>query len=190
MIRWLTVLVVLCSIVPIAKGATDTVRIGSKDFTEQEILGELVAQLIEKHTGLKVIRQFGLGGTDMCHRALLNGELDIYVEYTGTGLLNVLKEQVISDPDAAFRKVAGDYRTRFDLEWLPPLGFNNTYAITVRGDQADRLGLASISDLKEHAGKMRGGFTSEFMERPDGYPGLKQTYGFALRALLNTVSAS
>jgi len=158
----------------------ETVRIGSKNFTEQEILGELVAQLIERHTDLKMERRFGLGGTDICHAALVSGELDLYVEYTGTALLNILTHEVINNPDEAFRTVTKAYRDRYDLEWLPPIGFNNTYAITVRGAVADVLGLATISDLRRQAGQLSGGFTSEFMERPDGYPGLRKIYGFKL----------
>ncbi len=161
------------------------VRIGSKNFTEQEILGELVAQLIERNTDLRIQRRFGLGGTDICHAALVSGELDIYVEYTGTALLNVLKHEVINNPDEAFRVVAMAYRDRFDLHWLAPIGFNNTYAITVRGDQAEQLGLATVSDLKGHAHRLRGGFTAEFMERPDGYPGLRQAYALKLRSTVD-----
>ncbi len=164
---------------------TETVRVGSKNFTEQEILGELVAQLIERHTDLKVERRFGLGGTDICHAALVGGQLDLYVEYTGTALLNTLKHSVINSPDDAFRVVAQAYRDRYGLEWLPPIGFNNTYAITVRGDLADELGLTTISDLRHPAGQLSGGFTSEFMERPDGYPGLRKAYGLKLRSTVD-----
>ncbi|MDX1564663.1 MAG: glycine betaine ABC transporter substrate-binding protein, partial [Phycisphaeraceae bacterium] len=153
-----------------------TVQVGSKNFTEQEILGELVAQLIERHTDLTVERKFGLGGTDICHAALLSGELDLYIEYTGTALLNVLKHKVVHNEDLAFRIVAAHYRQKYELEWLPPIGFNNTYALAVRGADADRLNLRSISDLTEHDQDLAGGFTSEFMERPDGYPGLQKTY--------------
>lgn len=172
------ILVALFSLVFTSSAFAQVVRIGSKNFTEQEILGELVAQLLERNTDLTVERRFGLGGTDICHAALLNGELDIYVEYTGTGLLTVLDEKVINDSDRAFRVVAREYRQRFDLNWLPPIGFNNTYALTVRGKQADTLKLQAISDLKAHAEDLAAGFTSEFMERPDGYPGLRDAYGF------------
>lgn len=161
------------------------IRIGSKNFTEQEILGELLAQLIEKYTDLKVERRFGLGGTDICHAGLVRGELDAYVEYTGTGLLNVLKDQVISDADQAYLAVATGYREQFNLHWLPPIGFNNTYAITVRRDTAESLKLRTVSDLAEHAGRLRGGFTGEFMERPDGYPGLRKAYGCTFSATVD-----
>lgn len=182
MIRcWLATLLI-GFVAPVCVAQQTTVRIGSKNFTEQEILGELVAQLIERHTDLKAERRFGLGGSDICHAALAGDELDLYVEYTGTALLNILKHQVINDPDDAFRVVASAYRRRFDLEWLPPIGFNNTYAIAVRRAMAHELGLATISHLRGQAQKLRGGFTSEFMERPDGYPGLRKTYGFTLRS--------
>ncbi len=158
--------------------AADVVRIGSKNFTEQEILGELVAQLIERRTDLQVERKFGLGGTGVCHAALVAGELDIYVEYTGTALLNVLKTDPLSDRDEVFRIVAKAYREQFDLQWLPPMGFNNTYAITVRAGHADEHGWQTIGDLADFAGQLSAGFTAEFMERPDGYPGLRRAYGF------------
>ncbi|MFQ5591880.1 MAG: glycine betaine ABC transporter substrate-binding protein [Phycisphaerae bacterium] len=157
--------------------ADDTVRIGAKNFTEQEILGELVAQLIERNTELTVERRFGLGGTGMCHAALLAGELDIYVEYTGTALLNVLNAAARTDRDEVFRLVAQAYRQRFDLEWLPSLGFNNTYAITVRAEQAAERGWIVVSDLVRADQELFAGFTGEFTERPDGYPGLRRAYG-------------
>lgn len=171
--------VFLGSVVPTAGvEAAQVVRVGSKNFTEQDILGELVAQLIERHTDLKVERRFGLGGTGVCHAALVSGELDVYVEYTGTALLDVLNYQLRADPDEVFRIVAKAYRQRFDLEWLPPIGFNNTYAITVRAEEADENRWRTISDLSSVAGQLSAGFTAEFMERPDGYPGLQRAYGF------------
>ncbi|MFQ5529731.1 MAG: glycine betaine ABC transporter substrate-binding protein [Gemmatimonadota bacterium] len=184
--RWLLVRVGRCMLCAASLGlsfpstaaaqSSTAVRVGCKNFTEQEILGELVAQLIERHTDLTVERRFGLGGTDICHAALKAGELDLYVEYTGTALLNVLGEPVIDDSDGAFRAVASMYRERFDLEWLPPVGFNNTYAIAVRGDEAEASGWTRVSDLSAAAKELRAGFTSEFMERPDGYPGLRRAY--------------
>ncbi len=163
---------------PSAAQAADTVRIGSKNFTEQEILAELVAQLIERHTDLRVERTFGLGGTGVCHAALVSGELDIYVEYTGTALLNVLKHEVRTDADDVYQIVAKAYRERFGLEWLPPMGFNNTYAITVRAADAKEHGWQAIRDLGHVADRLSAGFTAEFMERPDGYPGVRRAYGF------------
>ncbi len=176
--RRLALAVVCFAAATSAAQAADTVRIGSKNFTEQEILAELVAQLIERHTDLRVERTFGLGGTGVCHAALVAGELDIYVEYTGTALLNVLKHEARTNTDDAYQIVARAYRERFELEWLPPMGFNNTYAITVRATHADEHGWQAISDLGNVADRLSAGFTAEFMERPDGYPGLRHAYGF------------
>lgn len=182
--RWM-VLLLLGFATSVGAAQPQTVRIGAKNFTEQELLGELVAQLIERHTDLKVQRRFGLGGSDICHAALVGGELDLYVEYTGTALLNILKYQVIHNGDEAFSTVAKAYRDRYDLEWLPPIGFNNTYTITVRSATADELDLTTISDLRPRGGQLSGGFTSEFMERPDGYPGLHKLYGFKLNSTVD-----
>lgn len=158
--------------------ADDIIRVGSKNFTEQEILGEMVAQLIERHTNLKVKRRLGLGGTGVCHGAIVEGELDIYVEYTGTALLSILKNSDIGDPDTAFRRVARQYRDEFELEWLPPIGFNNTYVIAVRADDADSNQWNAISDLRSVSHQLKAAFPSEFMERPDGYKGFQKAYGF------------
>ncbi len=157
--------------------AAGPIRVGGKNFTEQEILAELVSQLIERTTDLPVERRLGLGGTDICHAALIGDQIDLYVEYTGTGLLNVLGHDVIANPSAAYLTVASAYRDEFDLVWLPPIGFNNTYAIAVRRADAEAHGWETVSDLAEDAHGLRAGFTSEFMERPDGYPGLKKAYG-------------
>ena len=155
-----------------------SIRIGSKNFTEQVILGEIMAQLIETRTDLAVDRRFNLGGTMICHGALVNGEIDLYAEYTGTGLTAILKKSVISGPEAAFQVVANTYHDRFAIQWLKPFGFNNTYAITVRTEDAKNKGWKRISDLKMDAPNLRAGFTAEFAERPDGYPGLREAYGF------------
>lgn len=164
---------------------TGTVRIASKNFTEQLILGELMAQLIETHTDLAVERRFNLGGTMICHGALASEEIDVYAEYTGTGLTAVLKQDVIADPDKALQAVRDGYRRRYDAEWLEPLGFNNTYAITVRKSDAEQQGWRTISDLMEGAGSLKAGFTGEFAERPDGYPGLRNAYGFGFGQVLD-----
>ena len=154
------------------------VRIGTKNFTEQLILGELMAQLVEAHTGLEVVRQFNLGGTMICHGALIEGEIDLYPEYTGTALTAILQREVIADPDSAYQVVAAAYRQQFDCEWLAPFGFNNTYALTVRRQDVTAKGWRRISDLQAEAGSLRAGFTAEFVERMDGYPGLTRAYGF------------
>jgi glycine betaine/choline ABC-type transport system substrate-binding protein len=156
-----------------------TLIVGSKNFTEQIVLGELLAQQIEAHTALRADRRFDLGGTLLCHQALLAGQMDLYPEYTGTALTVILKEPPASDPAAVYQTVRDAYKSRFGLEVGPPLGFNNTFAIVVRGDDAARLHLRAISDLIPNAPNWRAGFGYEFMERPDGYPGLVKAYGLS-----------
>lgn len=124
-----------------------TVTIGGKQFTEQEILGEMMAIIIEHHTGLRVRRKLNLGGTMICFNALKAGDLDLYAEYTGTGLLNILKQEVISDPEQALATVRKAFADQYRMVWLEPLGFNNTYTLTMRKAHAEELGIRSISDL-------------------------------------------
>jgi glycine betaine/choline ABC-type transport system substrate-binding protein len=177
--------IIACALIVSANGcrrgttesASTTITIGSKNFTEQLIIGELLAQVIETNTDLEVKRMFNLGGTMICHEGLARGQLDIYAEYTGTALTAILDKAVITDPDKAFEVVAAEYGQQ-GLAWLKPFGFNNTYAITVRSDAAEKNGWKTISDLKQSAGELTAGFTSEFMERPDGYPGLNKAYAF------------
>ncbi|HMN95159.1 MAG TPA: glycine betaine ABC transporter substrate-binding protein [Phycisphaerales bacterium] len=157
--------------------ADAALRVGGKAFTEQHLLTEIAARLIEQDAGLLVRRRAGLGGTDVCHAALRRGELDLYVEYTGTALVTILGLEPQADPGATHRLVASIYRDEFDLEWLPPIGFDNTYALAVRREMADALGLEAISDLHTHAGGLAGGFTAEFSERPDGLPKLQRLLG-------------
>ncbi len=160
----------------------NTVVAGSKNFTEQIILAELLAQQIEAHTSLRVDRRLNLGGTLICHRAMLAGQMDLYAEYTGTALAAVLGEPSSNNTDAVYRTVRDAYRDRFGFEVGPPLGFNNTFAIVVRSEDAQRLKLRSISDLVPHAAQWRAGFGYEFMERSDGYPGLSRAYGLKFAA--------
>jgi glycine betaine/choline ABC-type transport system substrate-binding protein len=135
-----------------------------------------MAQIIEAETGLTVERRFNLGGTMICHGALVNGEIDLYAEYTGTGLAAILNSPGISDPEDALTHVRKAYRNRFNAHWLQPFGFNNTYAVTVRKEDAIHHKWGSVSDLENSAPQLRAGFTAEFMERPDGYPGLRRAY--------------
>lgn len=166
--------------------AEKAVRIGSKNFTEQLILGEMMAQRIESATELEVVRKFNLGGTMICHEALLEGEIDIYPEYTGTALIAILgREERPSDPDEVYGLVSSVYAERFDLRWLGPFGFNNTYAIAVREEVAELKDWQKISDLEDEAPDLKAGFTAEFSERPDGYPGLKKAYGFEFGQAVN-----
>jgi len=163
---------------PFSGKRAGVIRIGSKNFSEQFVLGEMMAQMIEEHTDLYVDRRFNLGGTMICHWGLLQDEIDLYPEYTGTGLLAILRRPVISDPQKTFSTVQTEYRRRYDLRWMPSFGFSNSYAICIRKEQAGRAGWTKISDLKPHARELRAGFTAEFMERSDGYPGLKKAYEF------------
>ena len=156
-----------------------TVRVGAKNFTEQIILGEIMAQCLEARTGLSVERRFNLGGTMVCHGAIVNNEIDVYAEYTGTGLTAVLKHPPMTDAKAVYETVSRAYGDRFGLAWLGPFGFNNTYTITVRRSEAERHGWEKVSDLIDEARTLKAGFTSEFAERADGYPGLRKAYGLA-----------
>ena len=155
------------------------IRVGTKNFTEQLILGELFAQTIEAQTEQRVTRRFNLGGTILCHRALVNGEIDLYPEYTGTAQTAILGLGRMESSSDAFDIVSSAYKERFSCAWLPPLGFNSTYAITVRRTDSEAKGWKEISDLTGEASRLRAGFTAEFSERPDGYPGLQVAYGFA-----------
>lgn len=161
-----------------AGGGAGTFVLGSKNFTEQLILGELLAQLVESETDLRVVRRFGLEGTTILHGALVRGEIDAYPEYTGTGLMDVLKLPAESDPQRVRETVAAAYRERFECLWLAPFGFNNTYTISVRGADADAHAWSRISDLADAAASLRAGFTGEFIEREDGYRGFQRVYGF------------
>lgn len=152
------------------------ITIGSKFFTEQVILAELVAQHVEAKTGIPVVRKTNLGGTLLVHKALLAGELDLYVEYTGTALTAVLGESPQGDSAAVYRRVLELYAERFHLEVTEPLGFENTFALVIRSDDAKNFHLRAISDLAAVAPKWRVGVGYEFLERPDGLPGLTSLY--------------
>jgi osmoprotectant transport system permease protein len=164
-------------------GSSRGVVVGSKDFTEQVILAEMIAQTLESR-GIEVDRQFELGG-DLCHRAMLEGNMDVYVEYTGTAYTAILKHDPLTDPREVYNQVKQEYKTLFDIEALEPLGFNNAFAILVRGEDARRLGLKTISDASRYAPTWRAGFGQDFISRKDGYVGFVRTYGlrFAGRPL-------
>lgn len=161
-------------------GGERPIRVGSKNFTEQVILGEIAAQALER-AGLRVQRKLDLGGSFVCHRALVAGELDLYPEYSGTAFTAILKQKPIADPARVRDEVAAAYRRQWGLTWAPPLGFDNTFALVMRADQARQLGVAKISDLARHA-ELRPGFGYEFVERADGFPGLAAAYGLAFDA--------
>jgi osmoprotectant transport system substrate-binding protein len=159
----------------------DEIVVGSKNFSEQALLGEIVAQHLEARTHREVTRRFYLAGSYICQQALLAGRMDLYVEYTGTALTAILHDPLEADPAAVYERVRSEYRRRFGLEVLPSLGFNNTFAIVVRGEDARRLHLTTISDAAPYARDWRAGFGYEFMERPDGFAGMARTYGLAFR---------
>lgn len=171
----------LCMVLAIAScspgdtGGGDII-IASKAFTEQDILGELLAQHIEATTDLKVDLRPRLGGTFICHKALLNGDIDGYVEYTGTSYNAILEQKVINEPKEVFRRVKEAYDQQFNVEVMEPLGFENTYAMIVRKEDAQKYNLQNLSDVSQNASKWRAGVEYEFMEREDGFPGLATAY--------------
>ena len=163
------------------------VYVGGKDFTEQLLLGEIMAILVEEHTSLSVGQRPYLGGTMVCFNGLRRGDLDVYAEYTGTGLVNILDEPAVGDPNEAYRTVRDQFAAKYDLVWLKPLGFNNTYTLALRRKQAEPLGLRTFSDLAGHlrsgkAPQLTAGFTAEFLDRPDGYKGLAKAHDLSFPA--------
>jgi osmoprotectant transport system substrate-binding protein len=151
--------------------------VSSKFFTEQVILSELLAQHIEARTGIPVVRKTNLGGTLLVHKAMLSGDVDLYVEYTGTALTAVLGEKPEGHSSVIYQRVRGEYARRFSLQVTEPLGFENTFAMVVRGDDARDYHLANISDIAPLAPRWRAGVGYEFLERPDGYQGWTERYG-------------
>jgi glycine betaine/choline ABC-type transport system substrate-binding protein len=150
--------------------------VGSKNFTEQVILGEIVAQHLEHRLGRHVDRQLNLGGTLLVHQALVNGDIDIYPEYTGTALATVLKLPPVHDPVAAFALVRAEYQARFGVEWMDPLGFNNTFAMVIRGEDALKNKITTLSDAARYSPGWNLGVGYEFQQRSDGLAGLLKTY--------------
>ena len=163
--------------------------IASKPFGESYLLAEMAAQLLETN-GYRVDRRLGLGATEIAFAALREGNIDLYPEYTGTGLLAILKQKPVSDPDAAYRIVSDEFRRRYGIQWLAPLGFENTYAIAVRPETANQYGLRTLSDLARAAPRLVAGLTPDFIGREDGLPGLRKAYGInprEVRSLLQAV---
>jgi osmoprotectant transport system substrate-binding protein len=157
---------------------SSALTVGSKNFTEQLVLGELLAQYLGHFTTAPIDRRFYLAGTYICHQALLAGRIDTYVEYTGTALVAILKEKPVSDHAAVFNTVKNLYARKFGLEVFPSLGFDNTFAMVMRGNDARRLHLKTLSDAAAISSQLRLGVGYEFIERPDGYKGLAAKYGF------------
>jgi osmoprotectant transport system permease protein len=183
---WLTTLAIavvlgaVAWITVVSIGTTTPIRVGSKNFTEQIVLGELLAQTLEA-SGIEVERRLNLGGTFICDRAIRSGDIDLYVEYTGTAYTAIFRQP----PDNDSRRVLDEVRLRYaaaGLTVLEPLGFENTFAILVRGEDARRLGLKTIEDAAAHSRGWQAGFGYEFLQRQDGFPGLARTYGLTFRA--------
>ncbi len=151
--------------------------VGSKNFTEQAVLGEILAQYLEHKTGLPVERRFYLAGSYICHQSLLADRIDMYPEYTGTALAAILKEKPSGTSEDVYRRVKEEYARRFNVEAGPPFGFNNSFAIIIRGEDAQRLHVRTLTEAAQYAPQWRMGVGYEFLERPDGFPGLVKTYG-------------
>ena len=167
---------------------SDPVVVASKPFAESYLLAEMFAQLLEDH-GIEVDRRLGLGATELAFQALRSGDVDVYPEYTGTGLLAVVGETPSGSAAAVFRRVSELFATRWDLHWLPPLGFENTYAIAVTPGTAERFGLETLSDLARVSGDLVAGFSPDFIGRADGLPGLESAYGLSFRGVRSLLQA-
>lgn len=196
-ISWLVVVLMLGALLAAGCGGAETppadngeeqkepvekpkIVVGSKNFTEQLIVGEMVAVLFED-AGYPVDRKLRLGGTGLVHESLVKGEVNVYVEYTGTGWTALLKEDPLSDPQEVYDKVKAAYQEKWNLVWLEPWGFNNTYTITMSKAKTEELGISKISDLKDIGGDLVIGATQEFIPRADGLAGLQEKYGFKFK---------
>ena len=180
--RYCVVLTIMLLFLLSCSSRSDRIVIGSKNFTESLVLGELMAQQIEAHTNLRVERRFYLAGTYICHQGMLAGRIDVYPEYTGTALTAILKENPQRDRQQVYDRVKTEYEKRFRLTLAPAFGFNDTFAMEIRGEDARRLGIKTLSQAAAYAPQWRAGFGYEFMERPDGYKGLAATYGLHFAA--------
>lgn len=157
-------------------GGGNKITVGSKDFGESIVLGEMLAQLIENKTDLKVDRKLNMGGTFVCFEAIKKGDIDVYAEYTGTALTAQLNMDVISDPEEAYRVVSDEFEEQFQIKWLDPLGLNNTYALGVTNDVYEEYGVETYSDLAAISKDLKFGSDHEFFDREDGFDGLVKMY--------------
>ena len=171
----LFMMILLVSCTPTAE-PKPTVTVASKNFTEQFIVAEMYALMLEE-AGFEVVRRLNLGETPVAHQALLDGEIDLYPEYTGTGLLTILKEPVQTDRQAVFDTVSQAYQTDFDLVWLEAAPMNNTQALAMTQSRAAELGITTISDMIAQADELMMAGPPEFQEREDGLLGLQRVYG-------------
>jgi osmoprotectant transport system substrate-binding protein len=164
-----------------AQAGSGQVVIGTKNFTEQIILGEILAQQIESKTKLKVDRRFNLGGTYVCFNAIRNGQLDIYPEYSGTAYTTILKQAATGDAQKVFNVTKDRFQQDFKLLWTKPFGFNNSFAMVIRGEDARKLNVQTLSQSAAQTPQWRAGFGFEFLNREDGFPGLSKTYNLKFR---------
>ncbi|OPJ64646.1 glycine betaine ABC transporter substrate-binding protein [Clostridium oryzae] len=161
---------------------SNKITIGSKDFTENKILAEMMAQLIENNSDIKVQRKINMGGTFVCFQALKKGQIDLYPEYTGTGLTAQLKQPVQTDPDRVYEIVSKEFEKKFNIKWLKPVGFNNTYALAVKREVASKYKMESVSDLAKYSKNLVFGGEHEFFNREDGYNGMIKTYNLKFKS--------
>lgn len=168
----------------------DSITIGSKDFGENIVIAEMLSQLVETHTDLKVNRKLNLGGTFVNFNAIKNNQIDIYPEYTGTGLTAHLKMDVVNDPDESYRIVCDEFVKQWDIVWLEPFGFNNTYTLAVTPEVYEKYGVETYSDLIPYAGEMVFGAEHEFFDRQDGFDGLVEMYGLNFKGEPMKLNAS
>lgn len=161
--------------------APNTIKVLGKSFTEQDIMANLVGVMLEKNTDLNVKTTSYLGGTDVVFKAITSGNADAYVEYSGTALMSILNKPVANDPQTVYDTVKSEFDRQYQLAYLKPLGFNNTYALAVTEETAKKYNLKKVSDLKDPANSLLFGTEAEFLERPDGMPGLQKTYGLKFK---------
>ncbi len=179
------VAILTLSLLTLGCGGSNRIVVASKNFSENVLLGELIAQKLES-SGFKVDRRLNLGSTFLCHQALISGQIDVYPEYTGTALTAILDQPVQRDPLKTLESVREAYRAQFQAEWLEPFGFNNTFAVMVRDSEPGDL--KTISDLARVAGSYVIGYNFEFEQREDGYDGMKSTYGLEFAAEPKTMA--
>ncbi|WP_293894207.1 MULTISPECIES: glycine betaine ABC transporter substrate-binding protein [unclassified Sphaerochaeta] len=168
----------------------DSITIGSKDFGENIVIAEMLSQLVEAHTDLKVNRKLNLGGTFVNFNAIKNDQIDVYPEYTGTGLTAHLKMDVVNDPDESYRIVSEEFLKQWDIVWLEPFGLNNTYTLAVTPEVYETYGVETYSDLIPYAPDLVFGAEHEFFDRRDGFDGLVDLYGFQFKGEPMKLNAS
>ncbi|MBU3180895.1 ABC transporter permease/substrate-binding protein [Clostridium psychrophilum] len=179
----LILLVIISSVAVSFVKNEDTIVVGSKNFNESIILGDMMSSLIEAKTKYKVERKLNLGGSAVVFTAMKSKDVDIYPEYTGTALVDILKKPTISDPTKVYNIVKSEFSKKYDLDFLEPLGFNNTFVLALKPDFAKKNNITTISDLAKISGDLNAGLTMEFANRQDGYIGLKKTYSLNFKSL-------